>query len=324
MQTLLEVKNLKTQFVKKKSTVTAVDDVSFTIEKGKILGIVGESGCGKSVTSLSILGLLPAIGRVADGEILFKGMDLTKLKPSEMSRIRGNEIAMIFQDPLTSLNPVLTVGRQLSESFIIHQNLSKKEALEKSINMLRRVGIPSPELRIRSYPHQLSGGMRQRVMIAMALSCNPELLIADEPTTALDVTIQAQILKLMRDLSADMGTAIMLITHDLGVVAEMADNILVMYAGQVVEYADAETIFTHPQHPYTSGLLQSIPRLEEQAERLYSIDGAVPDIQNMPKGCRFAPRCPYADDSCHVQRPELRSTEHGFVRCLKNIGGEKK
>ena len=324
MQPLLEVKNLKTQFVKKKSTVTAVDDVSFSIEKGKILGIVGESGCGKSVTSLSILGLLPDIGRVADGEILFKGTDLTKLKPAELSRIRGNEIAMIFQDPLTSLNPVLTVGKQLSESFIIHQKLSKKEALEKSVEMLRRVGIPSPELRIKSYPHQLSGGMRQRVMIAMALSCNPELLIADEPTTALDVTIQAQILKLMRDLSADLGTAIMLITHDLGVVAEMADNILVMYAGQVVEYAAAETIFTNPQHPYTSGLLQSIPRLEEHSERLYSIEGTVPDIQSMPTGCRFAPRCPYADETCREKRPDLAPTGRGQVRCFKPLGGDAK
>lgn len=321
MQPLLEVKNLKTQFTTKKGTVVAVDHVSFEINKGEILGIVGESGCGKSVTSLSILRLLPEIGEIADGSIIMNGKNLAGLSESRMCEVRGNEIAMIFQDPMTSLNPVLTIGRQLVEPFIIHQKLGKDEANRKALEMLKKVGIPSPELRMKEYPHQLSGGMRQRVMIAMALSCEPSLLIADEPTTALDVTIQAQILQLMRELRDTTGTAIMLITHDMGVVAEMADNILVMYAGKAVEYADAESIFKNSLHPYTQGLLKSIPRLDENVDDLYSIRGTVPNQYNMPKGCRFWPRCPYAKPICQKEQPGTYQSGGSRVSCWKFAGG---
>lgn len=321
MQPLLEVKNLKTQFVTKKGTVVAVDDVSFKIEKGEILGIVGESGCGKSVTSLSILRLLPEIGEIAGGSIVMNGKNLAELSELEMCEVRGNKIAMIFQDPMTSLNPVLTIGQQLIEPFVIHQKLGKDKAKEKALEMLKKVGIPSPELRMKEYPHQLSGGMRQRVMIAMALSCEPSLLIADEPTTALDVTIQAQILQLMRNLRDSTGTAIMLITHDMGVVAEMADNILVMYAGKAVEYADADSIFKRPQHPYTQGLLNSIPRLDEDVDELYSISGTVPNQYDMPKGCRFWPRCPYAKPICQKEEPNTYNVNESLVSCWKYSGG---
>lgn len=321
MQPLLEVKNLKTQFITKKGTVVAVDDVSFKINKGEILGIVGESGCGKSVTSLSILRLLPEIGEIADGTIMINGKNLAELSEAQMCDVRGNEIAMIFQDPMTSLNPVLTIKKQLIEPLMIHQNLGKKEAEEKALEMLKKVGIPSPERRINEYPHQLSGGMRQRVMIAMALSCKPSLLIADEPTTALDVTIQAQILQLMSELRDSTNTAIMLITHDMGVVAEMADYIMVMYAGKVVEYADAKSIFKNPKHPYTQGLLHSIPRLDGNEESLYTITGTVPNQYNMPEGCRFRPRCPYAKPICQKEQPGTYQFEGSQVSCWKFSGG---
>jgi ABC-type dipeptide/oligopeptide/nickel transport system ATPase component len=275
---LVEVKNLKTYFYTEDGVVPAVDGVDFQIKKGETLGIVGESGCGKSVTSLSLLRLVPnPPGKIVDGEMLFRGENLLKKSESEMRKIRGNDISMIFQEPMTSLNPVFTIGEQIAEAIELHQGLSKKEAIDKTVEMLNLVGIPSAEKRVNDFPHQMSGGMRQRVMIAMALSCNPSLLIADEPTTALDVTIQAQILELMKDLKERLGTAIMLITHDLGVVAEMAENVLVMYAGKVVEYADVRTIFKGPKHPYTIGLMGSIPRLDQPKEKLYVIEGTVPN-----------------------------------------------
>ncbi len=317
MQPLLSVKGLRTQFQTKKGTVVAVDGVDFEVGKGEVIGIVGESGCGKSVTSLSIMRLLAENGELAAGEIFMNGRDLSKLSDVQMCGVRGNEIAMIFQDPMTSLNPVLTLSEQLIEPYRIHQRLSRKEAQSKALEMLRKVGIPSPELRMNEYPHQLSGGMRQRAMIAMALSCNPQLLIADEPTTALDVTTQAQILELMRDLRDKTGTAIMLITHDLGVVAEMADNILVMYAGKTVEHAPAGDIFKTPRHPYTRGLLKSIPRLDEEVENLYTITGVVPNQYHMPIGCRFCPRCPDAMPICSERQPGLFTVGSTKVSCFK-------
>ncbi|MDI3480921.1 MAG: peptide/nickel transport system ATP-binding protein [Tepidanaerobacteraceae bacterium] len=315
---LVEVRNLKTYFFTDDGIVPAVDGVDFCIKKGETLGIVGESGCGKSVTSLSLLRLVPnPPGKIVEGEVFFKGENLLKKTESEMRKIRGNDISMIFQEPMTSLNPVFTVGEQISEAIELHQGLSKRDAMAKAVEMLKMVGIPSAEQRVREYPHQMSGGMRQRVMIAMALSCNPALLIADEPTTALDVTIQAQILELMKDLKERLGTAIMLITHDLGVVAEMAENVLVMYAGKVVEYADVKTIFKNPKHPYTVGLLGSIPRLDEPKEKLYVIEGAVPNPFNMPSGCRFHPRCPEAREICRMREPELLQLDGHQVRCWK-------
>ena len=291
----------------------AVDGVDLRVERGRTLGIVGESGCGKSVTALSIMGLVPQPpGRIAAGEILFDGEDLLKAKPERMRDLRGDKLAMIFQEPMTSLNPAFTVGDQIAETLLRHKNLSKEEAKSGSIEMLRRVRIPSPERRAKDYPHQLSGGMRQRVMIAMALACNPKLLIADEPTTALDVTIQAQILELMRALREELGTAIILITHDLGVIAELADEVAVMYAGKVIERSPAEKLFAEPQHPYTIGLLGSIPRLHMERERLAAIDGFVPDAAALPKGCRFHPRCPFKIDRCLTEEPPLAevSPEH--------------
>jgi len=315
---LVEVKNLKTYFFTDDGVVPAVDGVDFSIKKGETLGIVGESGCGKSVTSLSLLRLVPnPPGKIVGGEMYFKGENLLEKSESEMRKIRGNDISMIFQEPMTSLNPVFTVGEQITEAIELHQGLNKKDALAKAIEMLKLVGIPSAEQRVHEYPHQMSGGMRQRVMIAMALSCNPALLIADEPTTALDVTIQAQILELMKDLKERLGTAIMLITHDLGVVAEMAENVLVMYAGKVVEYADVKTIFSKPQHPYTIGLLGSIPRLDQPKEKLYVIEGVVPNPFNMPAGCRFHPRCPEAREICKAREPELLQLDGRQVRCWK-------
>ncbi|HHV82522.1 MAG TPA: ABC transporter ATP-binding protein, partial [Tepidanaerobacter syntrophicus] len=285
---LVEVKNLKTYFFTEDGVVPAVDGVDFSIKEGETLGIVGESGCGKSVTSLSILRLVPSPpGKIVNGEILFRGENLLQKSEAEMRKIRGNDISMIFQEPMTSLNPVFTVGEQIAEAIELHQGLNKKQAIDKAVEMLKLVGIPSAEKRVYDFPHQMSGGMRQRVMIAMALSCNPSLLIADEPTTALDVTIQAQILELMKDLKRKLNTSIMLITHDLGVVAEMAENVLVMYAGKVVEYADVRTIFKEPKHPYTIGLMESIPRLDQPREKLYVIEGTVPNPFDMPKGCRF-------------------------------------
>ncbi|MEW6045556.1 MAG: ABC transporter ATP-binding protein [Bacillota bacterium] len=308
----MDVRNLKTYFYTEDGVVPAVDGVSFGLERGGTLGILGESGCGKSVTSLSIMRLVPQPpGRIVDGQIVFEGEDLLRKKEAEMRRIRGNEIAMIFQEPMTSLNPVFTVGNQIMEAIILHQKVSKAEARRRAIEMLKLVGIPSPEKRIDDYPHQMSGGMRQRVMIAMALSCNPKLLIADEPTTALDVTIQAQILDLMRRLQRELGTAIMLITHNMGVIAELVDHVVVMYAGKIVESADVRSIFTRPRHPYTVGLLESVPKLHESRERLKAIEGVVPSPYNMPTGCRFHPRCELARDICKRLEPPVMELSPG-------------
>jgi oligopeptide/dipeptide ABC transporter ATP-binding protein len=307
---LLDVRNLKTYFYTFEGIARAVDDVSFFLNKGEVLGIVGESGCGKSVTAQSIMRLIPEPpGKIAHGKILFDGLNLVKLTMADMRSVRGNRISMIFQEPMTSLNPVYTIGNQISEMFILHQKLSKRESLEKSIEMLRKVQIPASERRVHEYPHQLSGGMRQRAMIAMALACNPEILIADEPTTALDVTIQAQILDLMIQLKQDYDTAIIMITHDLGVIAEIAQRIVVMYAGKVVEEGETLTIFEEPKHPYTRGLLKSIPKLGERSQhgrqRLKEISGIVPSLYELPPGCSFYPRCSEARAICQEGIPEL-------------------
>ncbi|WJY26194.1 MULTISPECIES: ABC transporter ATP-binding protein [Sporosarcina] len=314
---VLQVKNLQTHFKSDEGTVKAVDGVSFEVGKGETLGIVGESGSGKSVTSLSIMRLLKDTpGQIAGGEILYEGTDLTKISEREMRKIRGNDIAMIFQEPMTSLNPVYKIGRQLEESIILHMKVSKKAARERAVQMLKAVGISRPEKIVHEFPHQLSGGMRQRVMIAMAMACNPKVLIADEPTTALDVTIQAQILELMKSLTKTTDTAILLITHDLGVVAEMCDRVVVMYGGRAVEESDVVTIFTNPKHPYTQGLLESIPKIGERVNRLQSIPGNVPIPSHMPMGCKFAPRCPYAMDICWEKEPTLdKVTTNHSVRC---------
>ena len=316
---LLEVKNLHTYFKTRKGTVKAVNDVSYVLEPGKTIGIVGESGSGKSVSAMSILQLLDGNGYIAEGEVLFEGRDLTKLSQQEMYEIRGNKISVIFQEPMTSLNPVFTIKRQLSEPFMIHQHMKKKEAEKKALEMLAAVQIPNPEEVLRQYPHQLSGGMRQRVMIAMALACKPKILIADEPTTALDVTIQAQILRLMNDLQRDNGTAIIFITHDLGVINEMADDVVVMYCGQVVEQTSAKVIFQDcpTSHPYTEGLMFSIPRIDNITGRLEPIPGVVPHPLALPKGCKFAPRCKYATQKCMEQEPELLEVTPGQkIRCF--------
>ncbi|MCD6540383.1 ABC transporter ATP-binding protein [Candidatus Bipolaricaulota bacterium] len=313
---LIEVKGLRTYFYTEDGVVKAVDGVSFAIEPEQTLGVVGESGCGKSVTALSIMGLVPMPpGKIVEGEILFrkngKTVELHKLNPKgkEYRSIRGKEIAMIFQEPMTSLNPVFTIGYQIMEAIMLHQKVSKREARQKAIEMLRQVGIPEPEQRVDEYPHQLSGGMRQRAMIAMALSCNPSLLIADEPTTALDVTIQAQVLDLMQDLKRKFRAAIMLITHDLGVVAEMCEEVVVMYLGKVVERAKVRPIFHEPKHPYTQGLLKSIPSLATKKKRLDPIKGVVPDPLNAPPGCPFNPRCPHAIEICRQEMPPLKEVE---------------
>ncbi len=316
---LLEVKNLHTYFKTKKGIVKAVNDVSYSIEPGKTLGIVGESGSGKSVSAMSILRLLDANGYIAEGEVLFEGKDLTKLSLNEMYSIRGNAISVIFQEPMTSLNPVFTVEKQLSEPFIIHQGMKKKEARKQALKMLYDVQIPNPEAVIKQYPHQLSGGMRQRVMIAMALACRPKILIADEPTTALDVTIQAQILRLMNELQKEKGTSILFITHDLGVINEMADDVAVMYCGQVVEKASAKLIFTDCKmsHPYTEGLMMSIPRIDNVTQKLEPIPGAVPHPLALPKGCKFAPRCKYCTQKCLEEEPTLVDAGNGqLIRCF--------
>ena len=316
---LLEVKNLKTFFKTRNGIVKAVNDVSYSIYPGKTLGIVGESGSGKSVSAMSVLRLLDANGYIAGGTVTFDGQDLSKVTTEQMYHIRGNRISVIFQEPMTSLNPVFSVKKQLSEPFIIHQGMSKKEAAAKCIEMLKAVQIPNPEAVAKQYPHQLSGGMRQRVMIAMALACKPDILIADEPTTALDVTIQAQILRLMNDLQKENGTSIMFITHDLGVIAEMADDVVVMYCGQVVEQAPARVIFTDckESHPYTEGLMYSIPRLNDDRKKLDPIPGAVPHPLDLPKGCKFAPRCKYCTQKCIDAEPELKQVAEGqFVRCF--------
>jgi len=316
---LLEVRNLRTHFATDAGEFRAVDGVSFELEAGRTLGIVGESGCGKSVTALSIMGLVPQPpGRIAGGEVLFEGEDLLKLPARRMRDLRGDQLSMIFQEPMTSLNPAFPVGEQVAEALLRHKDIDKKTAKQSAVEMLRRVRIPSPERRAADYPHQLSGGMRQRVMIAMALACNPKLLIADEPTTALDVTIQAQILELMRALRAELGTAIILITHDLGVVSELADDVIVMYAGRVIERCTAERLFSEPQHPYTVGLLGSIPRLHLQQERLSAIEGFVPDPAAFPEGCRFHPRCPFAVDRCRNEIPPLKEIKpNHFAACWR-------
>lgn len=316
-QILLEVDNLKTMFSTEKGQVTAVDKVSFHVNVGETVGLVGESGCGKSVTSESIMRLLNENTTKYSGEIRYKGKNLLTLSKEQMRAIRGNEISMIFQDPMTSLNPVYTIGNQLAESIMIHQKLSKQKAYEKAVEMLRLTDIPSPEKRIHEYPHELSGGMRQRAMIAMALACKPNLLIADEPTTALDVTIQAQILDVINDLKKELNMGIIMITHDLGVVAETCTRVLVMYLGQIIEEADVKTLFSKPLHPYTQGLIKSIPRLDgDRTRKLHVIKGTVPSLHNIPQGCRFAPRCEFADAKCRSEAPvweQVHPTQK--VRC---------
>ncbi|MCR4315057.1 MAG: ABC transporter ATP-binding protein [Planctomycetes bacterium] len=313
-EVLLDVNNLKTSFFTEEGEVKAVGGVSYCVLRGKTLGLVGESGCGKSVTAMSIMRLIPMPpGKIVDGSIKFEGKDLVKLPEGEMRKIRGNRIGMIFQEPMTSLNPVFTVGDQIMESIQLHQKLGRRNAKEKAIEMLKLVGIPDPVSRIDDYPHQMSGGMKQRVMIAMALSCNPALLIADEPTTALDVTIQAQILDLMRGLQKDIGMSILLITHDLAVVAEMCHHVAVMYAGRVVEYADAETLYRSPTHPYTLGLFRSIPKLGVKVDKLYAIKGMVPKPTEFPSGCKFNTRCDYAHDRCRVEEPEEKDIGEGHL-----------
>ena len=318
---LLTVKNLRTYFYTFDGVAKAVDDVSVHLKKGEILGIVGESGCGKSVTAQTILQLIPMPpGKIVSGSIVFDGIDLTKLSMENMRSVRGNRIAMIFQEPMTALNPVFTIGDQISEMFTLHKKMNKKEAWNNSIEMLQKVQIPAPEKRVHEYPHQLSGGMRQRAMIAMALSCNPEILIADEPTTALDVTIQAQILDLMLKLKEEYETAVMMITHDLGVIAELAERVVVMYAGKIVEEGRTEDIFYNPMHPYTQGLLQSIPKLGNRAmgdrQQLHEINGMVPSLFHLPQGCGFCPRCPKAMDTCRENLPDIKPiNENHQVRC---------
>jgi peptide/nickel transport system ATP-binding protein/oligopeptide transport system ATP-binding protein len=318
-QPLLQVKHLKTYFFTERGVAKAVDDVTFDLLPGRTLGVVGESGCGKSVTALSIMRLIPEPpGRIAGGEILFAGKELLKLSEEGMRRIRGNQISMIFQEPMTSLNPVFRIGEQIAEVLQQHQRLRKREALDRSVELLKRVGIPSAESRVNDYPHQMSGGMRQRVMIAMAIACNPRLIIADEPTTALDVTIQAQILELMRELRETTGTAVLLITHDLGVVAQTAEDVVVMYAGRIVESATVKALFQDPLHPYTQGLLRSIPGTTEsdQKQRLEAIPGVVPNLLALPSGCKFNDRCRYAFDRCVKEEPGLLVPKPGHtVRC---------
>lgn len=314
---LLEVKNLTTQFQIDNGRYSAIDDISFSVKKGETVCIVGESGCGKSITALSIMGLIPSPpGIPSTGEILLEGENLLEFTHSQMLKVRGKDISMIFQEPMTSLNPVFQIGSQVAEVLINHNNMKKSEGLKFAVEMLQKVGISQPELRAKAYPHQLSGGMRQRVMIAMALACNPKLLIADEPTTALDVTIQAQILELMKELKSSFDTAIVLITHDLGVVAEMADRVIVMYAGSIVEVTDVYTLYKNPSHPYTGGLLQSIPKMKKKVKHLNVINGSIPLLSEMPKGCKFHPRCSYASDKCRKERPPLKEIAAGHeVAC---------
>ena len=322
---LLSVEDLRVEFWTRRGTVHAVNGISFEVAPGETLGIVGESGCGKSVTSLALLGILPRAGSVTAGTAMFEGQDLLKLSDSQLRRIRGRDIAMIFQDPMTSLNPVLTIGRQIREALEAHFDLEKGEANRRVAELLDRVGIPSPEARLKDYPHQFSGGMRQRAMIAMALACEPKLLIADEPTTALDVTIQAQILQLLRELVAERDTALILITHDLGVVAGMCERVNVMYAGMFVETGEAEQLFARPRHPYTLGLLQSIPRLDAtRKEALKPIKGAPRDMLQPPSACPFQPRCEYAVEESSREVPQLRKVEPGhFVACFNPVPAEE-
>ncbi|WP_371069393.1 ABC transporter ATP-binding protein [Sediminibacillus sp. JSM 1682029] len=323
---ILEVKQLHTHFFTKSGVVKAVDGVSFAISPGETLGIVGESGSGKSITAMSIMNLIPSPpGKIVDGEILFKGEDLLKKSEKQMRKIRGKEISMIFQDPMTSLNPVFTVEKQMVETILVHEKMSKKQAKDRAVELLDLVGIPEARGRLKNYPHEFSGGMRQRVMIAMALACNPEVLIADEPTTALDVTIQAQILELLARLQKELGMAIIMITHDLGVVAEVCDRVMVMYAGKPVEYTDKNTLFEQPKHPYTLGLMNSIPRIGAKQEKLAAIQGLPPDLRALPGGCSFAPRCTHAMESCLSHDPawtEQAANHH--VRCLLYEEDEEK
>lgn len=324
---LLEVKNLRTEFKRDKSWVTAVNKVSFQINKGEILGLVGESGCGKSVTSLSIMRLLaPGTSKISDGEVIFNGQDILKVKPADMRKIRGHRISMIFQEPMNSLNPCMRISKQIIEAILLHNNISKEEACKRAYDVLKSVGIPEPDMTLNSFPHQLSGGMCQRVMIAMAMSCEPDLLIADEPTTALDVTIQAQILELMETIRENRNTGILMITHDLGVVAEMCSRVIVMYAGRVVEEAPVEDLFAGPLHPYAQGLIDSVPKLGSHVTSLPSIPGSVPDLSVMPKGCKFAPRCRHAMDVCREKEPELTEVpgyENRRCRCFLHDGKEQ-
>jgi oligopeptide/dipeptide ABC transporter ATP-binding protein len=319
---LLEVRNLKTYFATERGVARSVDDVSFTLDRGETLSLVGESGCGKSVTALSIMRLVSPPGRIVDGEIFFEGRDLVKLSEDEMRRIRGDEIAMIFQDPMTSLNPVYTVGEQIAEAIRLHRRVSKREAWNQAIEGMRDVAIPAPQARAQNYPHEMSGGMRQRIMIAMALACDPKLLIADEPTTALDVTIQAQILDLLTELREKRNLALLLITHDLGIVAETSDRVAVMYAGRNVELTTARELFRTPRHPYTEGLLLAVPQLEEtngeKKRRLHTIEGVVPNPMKLPPGCRFAPRCEHAREKCRENEIPLIEIDSGHsTRCIR-------
>lgn len=319
---VLDIKNLKSHFFTAKGEVPAVDGVSIQVPAGKIIGIVGESGCGKSMTAMSVMGLLRYPGKIVDGTVTLDGRDITHLTPKELSKVRGNEISMIFQEPMTSLNPVIPVGKQVQEAILLHQKVSKDEAKRRVIEIFRQVGIPEPEKRYNSYPHQLSGGLRQRVMIGMAMVCKPKVMIADEPTTALDVTIEAQILRLMKKLCEEQGTSIILITHNMGVVAEVCDYVYVMYAGKVMERAETFELFERTQHPYTQGLLKSIPKLDEKADRLYTIKGVVPNLLHLPQGCNFCTRCEQAEERCWKEKPAMYQTSDGHgVRCFKYESG---
>lgn len=317
---LLEVNNLKTNFYTDDGIAVAVDDVSFQLDKGETLGIVGESGCGKSVTALSIMRLVPEpAGKIESGNIFFKGTDLLKLTEKQIQDIRGNEISMIFQEPMTSLNPAYTCGNQIDEILICHKNLSRKEAKEKTLEMLNKVGIPAPAQRYKEYTHQLSGGMRQRVMIAIALACNPELLIADEPTTALDVTVQSQILELIKKLQSEFGMGVIMITHDFGVIAEVSDKVAIMYASKIVEYGNVNDIFYNPKHPYTQALLKAIPKINNKESKLLTIEGTVPSSLNYPKGCHFCTRCPLVFEKCLTEEPPfVKISDSHFSACFKN------
>ena len=323
-ETLLKVDTLSTWFYTDDGIVKAVNDVSFSLNKGHTLGIVGESGCGKSITSLSVMRLIDSPpGKIVGGKIVFKGEDLLAKSEEEMRRVRGKRIAMIFQEPMTSLNPVYTVGRQIEEALLIHESMTKKEAKRRALEMLRLVRIPLPEKRFDEYPHQLSGGMRQRVMIAIALACSPELLICDEPTTALDVTIQAQILALIDELKEKTGTSVIMITHDLGVISEITDEVLIMYAGEIVEYAPKAQLFKNPLHPYTQGLIACVPKLSRDSDRLQTIEGTVPSFDDMPAGCTFWPRCPFAESICKEKKPPLIDCGNRTVRCHRYAGKEE-
>ncbi|MBW1801423.1 MAG: ABC transporter ATP-binding protein [Deltaproteobacteria bacterium] len=322
MSSLLEVRNLSTHFFTDDGLVKAVDGISYHVNKGEILGLVGESGCGKSVSALSLLRLIPnPPGKIVGGEIIFEGRDLLKLNEDEICRVRGNRIAMIFQEPMTSLNPVLTIGHQIAEPMEIHKGMSREEALNRCVELLNNVKIPAPAARLKAYPHEFSGGMRQRAMIAMGLGCNPKLIIADEPTTALDVTIQAQLLELMKNLAKDFGTALIIITHNLGVIARYADRVNVMYAGRIVEKGTARDIYANPRHPYTIGLMASVPRLDQDVKKkLIPIEGQPPDLLHVPPGCAFHPRCTQAFDRCRVKTPELMPVgENQESACWKNV-----